>query len=589
MRRSSHKRATRRCYLSGLVLLVLGIFTCFVSPALATQVSVTLPDRSTNLPILTVAHRPYLDARAVATIVSGKLQVDAARGRASLRMGAQVMTLQVGSATVRMAERTMSLSAPPRLLGRRFLAPLDLLPLVLAERYGQEAVEWRPNQRVAQVRSRVATITQIRLGAYPTHTRVVLETVGPQEWSIQKEEGTDALRVVLPGGVLAKNIQPRTFRAGVVRAVQPAQQAGGAEVRLFREGPDVGIRSFTLKHPDRIVIDILAGLSGAPDQRTAQEGTGTPSGASPLTARPGPRVEAGPTEPAAETLPQVRRASADADAPTADRQQVTTRIPPSVNGNPGSSEGGAATLTVVLDPGHGGHDTGAVGPAGLMEKDVVLDLALRLRRLLTQRLGIRVIMTRTEDVFIPLQERTAIANRAQADFFISLHVNAAPKRGAEGFETLRGAEGFETFYFTREPSDSDARASAQRENLVIESNGAAGKDLESLLKITLADMAVTRDMRESGELAELVLTSLDKLLKVKNRGVKTGPFYVLATAAMPAILVESAFISNPREERRLTQGAYRQRVAEAIYTGIAKFKVRYERRAGIGTATAAGS
>ena len=582
MRRSSHNRATRRFRLSGLALLVLGISTCLVSPALATQLSVTLPDRSTSLPIITVEHRPYLDARAVATIVSGMLQVDAARGRASLRMGAQVLTFHVGSTTVRIAERPISLSAPPRLLGRRFLVPLDLVPLVLAEQYGQEAVEWKPNQRAVQVRSRFPTITQIRVGVYPTHTRVVLETVSPQEWFIQKEEGSDALLVVLPGGVLAKNIHPHTFGAGVVRAVQPAQQAGGAEVRLFREGPDVGIRSFTLKHPDRIVIDILAGLSGAPDQREAREGTGTPSGVSPFTARPGPPVEGGPTEPAAETLPRVRQASADADTPTADRQQVTTRIPPSVNGNPGSPVGGPATLTIVLDPGHGGRDTGAVGPSGLMEKDVVLDLALRLRRLLTQRLGIRVIMTRTEDVFVPLQERTAIANRAKADFFLSLHMNGA---------TERGADGFETYYFSREPSDSDARASAQRENLVIESSGAAGKDLESLLKTTLADMAVTRDMRESGKLAEFVLSSLDTLLKVENRGVKSGPFYVLATAAMPAILVESAFITNPKEERKLQRDTYRQRVAEALYAGIAKYKVRYERRVGMrtGAAAAAGS
>jgi N-acetylmuramoyl-L-alanine amidase len=239
-------------------------------------------------------------------------------------------------------------------------------------------------------------------------------------------------------------------------------------------------------------------------------------------------------------------------------------------GNGGNPEAGV--LTIVLDPGHGGHDTGAIGPSGLMEKDVVLDLALRLRRLLMERLGARVLMTRTEDVFIPLPERTAFANRAKADFFVSLHANAATKRNAVGFET---------YYFTREPSDSDARASAQRENLVIESDGARGSDQESLLRITLADMAVSRDMRESGEMAEFVLTALDKLLRVENRGVKSGPFYVLATAAMPAILVESAFITNPREERRLQRSEYRQRIAEALFEGIAKYKVRYDRRVGM--------
>jgi N-acetylmuramoyl-L-alanine amidase len=210
---------------------------------------------------------------------------------------------------------------------------------------------------------------------------------------------------------------------------------------------------------------------------------------------------------------------------------------------------------------------------GLMEKDIVLDLALRLRRLLTDRIGARVIMTRTEDVFVSLQDRTAVANRARADFFISLHMNGAAKRGAVGFET---------YYFTREPSDSDARASAQRENLVLGPDGTRGQDQDSLLRIILADMAVTRDMRESSELAEFVLTSLDALLKVENRGVKSGPFYVLATAAMPAILIESAFITNPKEERKLQQEVYRQRVAEALYDGIAKYKDRYQRRAGTG-------
>lgn len=568
-------KLTLRSRLAGFVLMAVGISACLVSPALSAQLNVTLPDRSTTLPILVVDHQQYLDARAVATLVSGELQVDVAQGRASLRVGAVSLILQVGTATVRIGERVVSLSSSTRLLGRRFLVPLDFLPAVLAERYVKEVVEWRPEQRVAQVRSRDATITQIRVGAYPTYTRVVLETVGPQEWFTQKDEGSDALRIVLPGGVLAKNIRPLTLRAGVVRGVQPAQQAGGVEVRILRKEREGKIRTFTLEFPDRIVIDILASQPGVSDQQAAQKGTPLSRPSSP-TAQPVPPVEAKPSPPAMETSARVSQASAD--VPSTDRPQITTRIPQSANGNPAGPVGGPGVLTIVLDPGHGGHDTGAIGPSGLMEKDVVLDLALRLRRLLTERLGIRVLMTRTEDVFVPLEERTAIANRAKADFFLSLHVNAAPKRGAGGFET---------FYFTREPSDSDARASAQRENLVIESNGATGTDLDSLLKITLADMAVTRDMRESSELAELVLTSLDNQLKVENRGVKSGPFYVLATAAMPAILVESAFITNPKEERKLTQGGYRQRVAEALYTGIAKYKVRYERRVGMGSSAAA--
>lgn len=513
--KSTREKSSRN--FSAWPFLALAILACLVSPARANQVTVTLPDRTATLPVVTVGRGTYLDVRTVAALVSAKCQVDAARGRASVRLDQKTVVLRVGASTVRLGDRAVSLPSPPRLVGRRFLAPIELLPVVLAEQYGRDGVEWIPERRLARVRSRDVTIRQLRVGVYPTHTRVVLETVRPLEWSIQREGSGADLRVMVPGGVLGKEVQPLTLRAGTVRTVQPSQLPGGAEVRIIGEGKNAGIRTFTLTRPDRIVIDILAGRAAEPERTAPQESPPTPPGL----------------------------------------------------GGP---------LTVVLDPGHGGHDTGAVGPTGLMEKDVVLDLALRLRRLLARRLGMRVIMTRSEDVFVPLQERTAIANRARADFFLSLHMNGATKRGAGGFET---------FYFTREPSDNDARTSAQRENLIIEPNGAAGKDLESLLKTTLADLAVTRDMRESSELAELVLASLGKLLKMQSRGVKSGPFYVLATAAMPAVLVESAFITNPREERRLRQEAYRQRLVEALYEGVAKYKIRYERRIGMENRAAA--
>ena len=272
--------------------------------------------------------------------------------------------------------------------------------------------------------------------------------------------------------------------------------------------------------------------------------------------------------PAPLTAPALNRSSTQ----EARGRRGASGAPAPGEGSGKDAAGGEPWLTVVIDPGHGGHDTGAIGPSGLMEKDVVLDLGLRLKRLLEQRLQVRVLMTRSEDVFVVLADRSALANRAKADFFVSLHVNAAEKRGAVGFET---------FFFAREPSDNDARASAQRENLVLDSNGAAGTGRDALLKMTLADMAVTRDIKESSNLAELVLASLDKSLKVENRGVKSGPFYVLATAAMPAVLVESAFITNPGEERRLQREDHRQRLAEALFEGIARYKTRYEQRLGM--------
>lgn len=228
--------------------------------------------------------------------------------------------------------------------------------------------------------------------------------------------------------------------------------------------------------------------------------------------------------------------------------------------------------TIVIDPGHGGRDSGAIGPRGLEEKDVTLDIGLRLKKLLEERLHVQVLMTRSEDLFIPLDRRTAIANRAKADFFISIHVNAAMRSRTVGFET---------YYFTKDPSDSSARASVLQENLAVNLEAVGPKEQDSYLKLTFTDLMndVYRD--ESSALAELLLDELDQILKVENRGVKSGPFYVLAGAAMPAVLVETAFISNPSEERKLMDGAYRQRVAEALFEGITRFKARYEKRMGM--------
>ena len=573
----SHFHIAQRIGWISLGILAIGIVAVlgFPPPARAAGVTVTLPDRATtSVPIVSVAQKQYVDARALASLVSGKLQLDLAHGRASIHVGPHTLTFSLGAPQVQLDDRTVPLTFKPMIRGRHLFLPMEVVPVFLGQRYGQDLVEWIPEKRFARIRSPNATITQIRTGVHPAHTRIVLETLGLLECSVQQEERGKVLRVVVPGGVLAKSIQPLTLRSGVVRAVQPIQQAGGAEVRLHHDGGNGGVRTFTLKHPDRIVIDVLAVPAEAAPPAVAGEEAEVPNSIpQPSTSfRQAALVQAA-SDPAGAAQHAARGSEGSADRSSL-REEARSR-PMATAENGGASDPGRTPgqLTIVLDPGHGGHETGAVGPMGLMEKDTVLNLALRLRQLLTDRIGVRVIMTRTEDVFVPLQDRTAIANRAKADFFVSLHMNGATKRGAVGFET---------YYFTREPSDSDARASAQRENLVIEPDGTRGKDQDSLLRTILADMAVTRDIRESSELAEFVLTSLDKLLKVENRGVKSGPFYVLATAAMPAILIESAFITNPKEERKLQQEAYRQRVAEALYDGIAKYKDRYKRRAGTG-------
>ena len=214
---------------------------------------------------------------------------------------------------------------------------------------------------------------------------------------------------------------------------------------------------------------------------------------------------------------------------------------------------------IVVDPGHGGHDSGAIGPNGIMEKDVVLAIGLRLRELFKDELGVDVVMTRSTDVFIPLEERTAIANKVGADLFVSVHANAAPNRSASGIET---------YYLNLAKTDKVAQLAA-KEN---------GTSLEkvSVLQAILFDLMANYKLNDSAHLADEVQKSLYKKIRsrhsdVKNLGVKQGPFYVLVGASMPSILVETAFLSNAAEESRLKDPAYQDMTANGILDGVRSY------------------
>ena len=214
---------------------------------------------------------------------------------------------------------------------------------------------------------------------------------------------------------------------------------------------------------------------------------------------------------------------------------------------------------IVIDAGHGGHDTGTIGPNGLLEKEVVLDVAKRLGRLLESRLGAQVIYTRQDDTFIPLETRTAIANRERADLFISIHANSSHDPDARGVET----------YYLNFTSSPEALEVAARENAVSEKSI---HELQDLVK----KIALKEKIDESREFAGDVQESLYGGLAlnnagVHNRGIKKAPFIVLIGANMPSILAEISFVSNPADERKLETSEHRQRIAESLYRGVSKY------------------
>ncbi len=214
---------------------------------------------------------------------------------------------------------------------------------------------------------------------------------------------------------------------------------------------------------------------------------------------------------------------------------------------------------IVLDPGHGGHDTGTVGPEGLREKDLVLDVAKRLGALIEERMNSEVIYTRTDDTFIPLEQRTEIANEAKADLFLSIHANSSPLRSAAGVETY-----YLNFTTSRAALDLAARENAGSQKSIFE--------LQDLLeKIALKDK-----VDESREFANRIQSSLYSFsaksdAHARDRGVRKAPFVVLIGASMPSVLAEIGFISNAHDESVMKRAEYRQRLAEALYKGLARY------------------
>jgi N-acetylmuramoyl-L-alanine amidase len=223
---------------------------------------------------------------------------------------------------------------------------------------------------------------------------------------------------------------------------------------------------------------------------------------------------------------------------------------------------------IVIDPGHGGKDPGAVGPNGTRESMINLNVALRLKHLLEQELGLEVLMTRTDDRFVSLGDRTKFANDNKADLFISIHTNASRTNGAQGIET----------YYLSTKSTTESRAVEALENSVVELyEGAGAKQKYEALDFILMDMLQTEHLEHSNDLATLVQHNLVAGVQAKNRGVKQANFYVLRGAFMPAILIEMGFISNPEEEALLANPQYQDRLAQAIFESIKRFKYDYDR------------
>ncbi len=393
-------------------------------------------------------------------------------------------------------------------------------------------------------------VTSIRHRSGGAYTRIVIDQTGTVKFQASELKHPDRLVFDLLNTRMddALNANTLLVNDGILKQVRASQYAPDT-VRVVLDLASLkNYIAFPLHDPERLVIDVTgeSNAGGAADAITA----GTDS----LRQKTGPALF-GKQEQPDLAAPATRPTDTAPRSATSGSDDTRLSL---------SRQLGLKVKTIAIDAGHGGHDPGAMSKNGLKEKTITLDIAKRLAALVKDRLGCEVVMTRDKDVFIPLEDRPAIAKTKGADLFVSIHVNANRKRKAKGIET---------YIQSLRASDRDAMVTAARENAMSTKNMS---ELKSELDRIFADLAKDDKLEESLQLAHTVQASLVETMKpvqghVVNLGVKRAFFYVLINTEMPSILAEVGFISNAEEEKLLRTESYRQAIAEALYQGVKNY------------------
>jgi N-acetylmuramoyl-L-alanine amidase len=409
--------------------------------------------------------------------------------------------------------------------------------------------------------SAFATIRDIRRTPLPDGVRVSIEMDAEAAYQAEKLDGPSRVFFDFRGVRPVPALQDATLRFtdDVVREIRLGRHPNNTtRIVMDMEGAE-SYSVFTLYDPYRVVVDFKLGNARPQTEPAAA----TPEALNAEAPKPEP-PRAEPVKSAATAPKAVGKSAETIPAPS------RPVIPPALNppSLPSANSDGKFSLArqlglgvsrIVIDAGHGGHDPGARAN-GLSEAELVLDVAQRLKKLLEKQTTIEVVMTRATDTFIPLEERTAIANREGADLFLSIHANASRNVKARGVET----------YFLNFASNPEAEAVAAREN------SASGRTMHSLPEIVRA-IALNNKLDESRDFADMVQRSMVRRLvtvnrQVKDLGVKQAPFVVLIGAAMPSVLAEISFVTHKQEGSLLKTAAYRQRIAEALFDGVLRYQ-----------------
>ena len=484
------------------IILITAVFAILFSLSSIFAQSSEIKILLDNIPLETVVpsvienDRLFVSARNVVEALGGRITWFPALKLMTVNINGRTARLVIDDPTLEIDEKVIPLEIPARILNNRVMIPLEVIKFI-----AEVDIKWDNQTKTLSINTIRPYLLKVRSYSHPDKTRVVIDLSEKTEFRADKLTNPDRIFIDIMGSIvkLEDTFKQIKIDDGVIKTVRTAQfneEITRVVFDLYREAK---YEVFSLIEPDRVVIDIFKSGKEAAISQT-------------LPAKPEEKSTPGP--------------------------EITGK------------------RVVIIDPGHGGKDPGAIGPTGLKEKDVTLGIALYLEKLL-KGAGIPTYLTRSKDEFVYLENRTNFANQKNGFVFISLHANSV-------LNHRPSAEGIETFVLSSKYIGASARDVADRENRA----SRAHPEVDTDLALIIADLEESANIKYSLDFADIVQKKLVNYLKLENRGVKQAPFVVLKGANMVAVIVEVGFISNPKEEKLLKTSKFRENAAQALFEAI---------------------
>ncbi|MBU4228215.1 N-acetylmuramoyl-L-alanine amidase family protein [bacterium] len=483
-----------------ILMTILLIILFLVSSVLAqsSEIEILLDNKplETVVPSVIENDRLFVSARNVVEALGGRITWFPALKLMTININSRIARLVIDEPSLEIDKKVILLEMPARIIDNRVMIPLEVIKII-----AEVDIKWENQAKTLFINTIRPYLLKVRSYSYPDKTRVVIDLSEKTEFRADKLINPDRIFIDIMGSVAKLEDTSKQIKIddGVIKTVRTAQFNQEIIRVVFDLYREARYELFSLIEPDRVVIDIFKSGEGAAITETL------------------------PAKPEEKLIPK-----------------------PEITGK----------RVVIIDPGHGGKDPGAIGPTRLKESEVTLGIALYLEKLL-KNAGIPTYLTRSKDEFIYLENRTNFANQKNGFVFVSLHANSV-------LNHRPSAAGIETFVLSSKYIGASARDVADRENRA----SRAHPEVDTDLALIIADLEESANIKYSLDFAEIVQKKLVNYLKLLDRGVKQAPFVVLKGANMVAVIVEVGFISNPKEEELLKTNKFRENAAQALFEAI---------------------